>query len=76
MSVNIDSMDSRHDKELTPEPDQRTMGTLGTLFLLNRKTQQDLQSFPIDGDRVTIGRSVNFKGGSVSLTVAGMQPLM
>ena len=34
----------------------RVMGTLGTLFLVGRKTQVDLQSFPIDSERVTIGR--------------------
>ena len=51
-------MDNQYDKEGTPEPTQRTMGTLGTLFLVNRKTKVDMQSFPMDGDRVTIGRSV------------------
>lgn len=31
-------------------------GVLGTLWLVAKKTGVDMQSFPIDADRVTIGR--------------------
>jgi hypothetical protein len=31
-------------------------GALGALFLVGRKTGVDVQSFPIDAARVTIGR--------------------
>lgn len=31
-------------------------GVLGTLWLVAKKTGGDMQSFPIDADRVTIGR--------------------
>ena len=44
------------DREESPIPTAPTMGTLGTLFLVGRKTGVDMQSFPIDADRVTIGR--------------------
>jgi hypothetical protein len=33
-----------------------THGVLGTLWLVAKKTGVDMQSFPIDADRVTIGR--------------------
>ena len=31
-------------------------GTLGTLYLVRRKAGGDLQSFPIDAQKVSIGR--------------------
>jgi hypothetical protein len=30
----------------------------GTLYLVGRKTGADMQSYPIDGDKVTFGRCV------------------
>ena len=37
-------------------PVTQTKGTLGTLFLVGRKTGLNVQGFPIDSERVTIGR--------------------
>jgi hypothetical protein len=34
----------------------KPQGVLGTLWLVAKKTGADMQSFPIDADRVTIGR--------------------
>jgi hypothetical protein len=31
-------------------------GTMGTLFLVAKKQAGDMQAFPIDSERVTIGR--------------------
>ncbi len=42
-------------REESPLP-TKTMGTLGTLYLVGKKTGVDVQSFPIDAERVTIGR--------------------
>ena len=40
-------------RERSPSPAGPSIGTFG-----GRKTGLDVQSFPIDADRVTIGRSV------------------
>lgn len=37
-------------------PQQPEHGVLGTLWLVAKKTGLDMQSFPIDAERVTIGR--------------------
>jgi len=42
-------------REESPIPASMT-GSLGTLFLVGRKTGLDVQSFPIDAEKVTVGR--------------------
>lgn len=42
----------------TPMAQPKAQGVLGTLWLVGKKTGLDMQSFPIDADRVTFGRYV------------------
>jgi hypothetical protein len=48
------------EEDQTPMPQPKLQGVLGTLWLVAKKTEEDLQSFPIDADRVTIGRYVQY----------------
>ena len=43
----------------TPMAQPKAQGVLGTVWLVAKKTGEDLQRFPIDADRVTIGRYVS-----------------
>ena len=42
------------ERESSPMPELKDV--MGTLYLVGRKTGVELQSFPIDAERVTIGR--------------------
>jgi len=42
----------------TPMGQPKVQGVLGTLWLVAKNTGLDMQSFPIDADKVTIGRYV------------------
>lgn len=44
------------ERDGTPMKEAKPQGVLGTLWLVAKKTGADMQSFPIDADRVTIGR--------------------
>lgn len=49
-----EGMDQLGERSIVVEPP--SYGVLGTLWLVGRKTGLDMQSFPIDAERVTIGR--------------------
>jgi hypothetical protein len=42
--------------EQTPMKEPKSQGVLGTLWLVAKKTGEEIQSFPIDADTLTMGR--------------------